>query len=187
MTSETLISKSLEDFELKPIHRILLTTDGSITTIIEAYTGNRVDVITRDQRIIKAGRYASLLRIDEEDDINFRVVSLISGNRVYAEAVSLTPLKRLEPGFRDDLTRADIPIGRILRKHKIEARRDINWIVVCRFREIWVMNIPDFVKEFSRNIDLGSDEIVLARSYNIIRRGEVLMNITEFFRADMFE
>ena len=36
-----------------------------------------------------------------------------------------TPVDRLAPEFRDDLMKADIPIGRIIERHHIEARREI--------------------------------------------------------------
>ncbi|MEM3179624.1 MAG: chorismate pyruvate-lyase family protein, partial [Archaeoglobaceae archaeon] len=100
---------------MNAIHRILLTTDGSITTIIEALTQKSVKVETVLQKIVKANEeIAKKLDISEGEDVNYRVVYLKVGDEIYAKAISYAALKRLENSFKDDLMRADIPIGKIL-------------------------------------------------------------------------
>lgn len=160
---------------MNPIHRILLTTDGSITAIIEAYAQKRVEVETVEQRIISANpEIAQRLKISEGEEVNYRVVYLKANGEIYAKAVSYTPIKRLEDNFKDDLMRADVPIGKILKKHNIEARREINWgkVVVDE----------GLAKEFGLKKPL-----ILIRNYNIIHKGEILINITEFFPMERFE
>lgn len=160
---------------MNPIHRILLTTDGSITAIIEAYTQKSVEVETVVQKVIPADpEIAQLLGISEGEEVNYRVVYLKSGGEIYAKAVSYTPLKRLENGFREDLMRADIPVGRILKKHGIEARREIKWGKVVADEEL--------AREFG-----VSAPLILVRNYNIIHGGEIMMNITEYFPMERFE
>ncbi|MCX8172488.1 MAG: chorismate pyruvate-lyase family protein, partial [Archaeoglobaceae archaeon] len=159
---------------MNPIHRILLTTDGSITAIIEAFTGKIVEIETVEQKIVPASyEIAKNLKIDEGEEVNYRVVYLKVDGIIYAKAVSFTPIKRLGGSFRDDLMRADIPIGKILKKHNIEARREINWGKV--------ITDPEIAKEF-RIIK----PFILVRNYNIIHRGEILINITEFFPMERF-
>lgn len=61
---------------LSPVHKILLTTDGSITRILEALSGEEAKVETEVQRIIKANKsIAKLLNINEGEDVNYRVVN----------------------------------------------------------------------------------------------------------------
>jgi chorismate-pyruvate lyase len=160
---------------LNPIHRILLNTDGSITGIIEAITGRKVEVETVEQRIIRADEeIARMLKIERGDEVNYRVVYLKVCGLIYVKAISFTPLKRLQDSFRDDLMRADIPIGKIMRKHSIEARREINWKKVIKAD-----------KKLAEELKMEKSE-VLVRNYNIIHKGEVLINITEFFPAERF-
>ena len=103
-----------------------MTTDGSITAIIEAITQREVKVQTVEQKIVRADEKTSkLLNVGVGEDINYRVVYLKVDGDVYAKAVSYTPIKRLDDNFKEDLLRADITIGRIMRKHGIEARREI--------------------------------------------------------------
>ncbi len=162
--------------KLKPIHRILLTTDGSITAIIEAVTEKKVEVETVEQKVIKAdSRVAKLLDVQEGSDVNYRVVYLKADGEVYAKAISFTPLCRLENSFKNDLMRADIPIGKIMRKHNIEARREIRWKKVIEADD-----------ELARELGVKVGSTVLVRNYDIIRHGKVLINITEYFPADKF-
>lgn len=150
---------------LDPIHKILLTTDGSITTILEAITGEKITVETVEQRIISADKeIAQQLHLQEGDQVNHRVVNLKAGNSIVAHAVSHTPLKRLEESFREDLMKADLPIGKIIKKHRLEVRREIKW-----------------GKMEKNELTIFDEERVLSRNYSIIHDGEILINITEYF------
>lgn len=152
---------------MNPILRILERTDGSVTTIIEALTGKKTEIKTIEQKIIKADQHsARVLEIPEGEEINYRVVEIVSAGRLFAKAVSITPLSRLDDRFREDLMRADIPIGKIIKKHKLEVRREILWSRIDRCE------------------DLGE---CLVRNYNIIHRGEILINITEMFPTEVYE
>ncbi len=65
-----------------------------------------------------------------------------------------------------DLTRADIPIGRILKKYAIESRREI-----------------DAVEVFESRV-FGEECTVLSRTYRIIHDKIALMWINEVFPTD---
>ena len=161
---------------MKPIHKILLHTDGSITKILEAITGKNVEVETVKQEIIKADKeIAEILKIDEDEDVNYRIVNLKVNDDVLVHAVSYTPLIRLEKDFKDDLMKADIPIGKIMKKYKIEARREINWTKTEK------------ADEMAEIFGIEKDDLLLIRNYNIIHKGETLINITEYFPAKKFE
>ena len=84
----------------------------------------------------------------------------------YVFARSLAPIDLIPRGMKADLIRADIPIGRILRKHKLETRRDILNIGMKKGEGIF-NNVP-----------------VLSREYYIIHGGRVLMWINEQFPVD---
>ncbi|WP_456469294.1 chorismate pyruvate-lyase family protein [Archaeoglobus sp.] len=162
---------------MNAIHRILMTTDGSVTAIIEAITQKEVYVETVEQRIVKADKdLAELLGIDERDEVNYRVVYLKADGEVYAKAISYTPLKRLDNSFKEDLMKADIPIGRIMKKHGIEARREIRWSKVIEAD-------PTIAEE----LGIPEGEKLIVRNYDVIRNREVMINITEYFPMKKFE
>ncbi len=146
--------------------RICAGTDGSVTQLLEVLTGKKVDVKTLEQSVIKATPdTAKLLDIEVGEEVNSRLVTLNAGGTIYVLAKSLAPLKRMPQPVRDDLMKADIPIGRILREHKLETRRDIlDMKIVQR--------------------DFFGDVPVLSRGYRIIYENKVLMWINECFPVD---
>ena len=146
--------------------RICAGTDGSVTLLLELLTGKTVKVVTLEQKIIKATTdVAGLLEIEAGDDVNSRLVTLSAGGTTYVLAKSLAAVKRMPPAVSSDLMRADIPIGRILREHKLETRRDI-------------LKMEIVGRKFFGDIP------VLSREYNIIYNNRILMWINECFPVD---
>ena len=152
-------------------------TDGSVTTLLEVITGKPVIVSTLIQQIVKADlERASALDVEEGDNINYRVVVLRNKRDprplIYAE--SYTPIARLQKEFRRDLMKADVPIGRIMKKLKIESRREIRHVQTTHSQELSeLFNVPSHVP-------------MLSRTYNIICHGQVLIRITETFPSTSF-
>jgi chorismate-pyruvate lyase len=146
--------------------RICAGTDGSVTLLLELLTGKTVEVKTLEQILVKATPdMARLLEIEAGDEVNSRIVTLNAKGTVYVLAKSLAPLKRMPEAVRNDLMRADIPIGRILREHKLETRRDILRIEIIQ--SAFFEHIP-----------------VLSREYMIIHNEKILMWINECFPVD---
>ena len=161
------IGHSLNEIEkqvgrLSPMQKFLLGTDGSVTQILEAITGKQVVIETRVQKIIAADPVtAERLGIDQGDPVNYRVVEIkTEGGEVLIYAISHTPVTRLSPEFRDDLMKADIPIGRIIQNHRIEARREI--------LDAWVSPATE---DTAGIFSLCSHEPLLSRQYRIIHHG----------------
>ena len=146
--------------------RICAGTDGSVTLLLELLTGKAVNVKTLEQCVVKATlEIAKLLDIDEGDEVNSRLVTLSADGVVYVLAKSLSAIKRMPQEVRSDLMRADIPIGKILREHKLETRRDI--LKMEMLRSGFFGDVP-----------------VLSREYRIIYKGKALMWINECFPVD---
>ena len=161
------IIESLCKLDLPTCLRICAGTDGSVTHLLELMTGQVVRVKTRQQQVTEAGdEIAELLDISAGDAVNERIVLLCAGDVVYVYAWSLVPIKRMPVGMEDDLTRADIPIGRILKEYAIESRREIDEIEVFESRVF------------------GEECMVLSRKYRIIHDNMALMWINEMFPID---
>ena len=153
--------------------KILMTTDGSITAILDVLYG-KIDLKTLEQHFEEATEEsAELVNVDVGDEVNYREIVMHKDNHPLIYAVSYIPLKRLTKEIKEDLVRADIPIGRILKKYNIESRREINLIQVEK--------ASDKLKEL-----YSTEEDFLARDYTIIKDGEILMWIKEFFPVNYF-
>lgn len=177
------IAHSLNEIEtqvgrLSPMQKFLLGTDGSVTQILEAITGKQVVIQTRVQKIIPADpATAERLGIGQGEPVNYRIVEIktLAGGEVLIYAVSHTPIGRLSTGFRDDLMKADIPIGRIIQNHRIEARR-----------EILEAKVSPATDEAGRIFSIGKHEPLLSRQYRIIHDGRPLIFIEEQFPYNRF-
>ncbi len=164
---------------LSPVQKMLLGTDGSVTSLLEVVTGSPVEIETLVQKVVPADEsVAKDLALEPGDDVNYRIVKLKSSGtgETLIYAVSHTPIKRLEPWFKDDLTRADIPIGAILKKHSIESRRDI---IDAGF------SLAD--RDLGLVFKIFPKEILLSRKYKIFRHGEPLISINETFPYNHFQ
>jgi len=178
MKMDQKIFEGIQDIEhelgnLSSAQKILLATDGSVTTILDVLKGH-VHIRTLVQEFREADdEAASLLDIDVGDTINYRVV-VIEGKEPLIYAISMIPVDRLNNDFKEDLIQADIPIGRILRKHNIESRREITSVSVEEAA-------PEMVEIFQTNSPL------LRRTYNIIHKNQVLVWLMETFPHTLFE
>ena len=156
---------------ISPVQKFLLGTDGSVTQLLESITGKKVVIRTLVQQVVPADRAAAdNLSIAEGDPVNFRIVEIRTeeSGEVLIYAISHTPVNRLSPEFRDDLMKADIPIGRIISQHHIEARR-----------EILTARVTPATEEMGRVFAICRNEPVLSRQYQIIHAGKPLIFIEE--------
>lgn len=159
---------------LSSAQKILLATDGSVTTILDVLKGH-INVKTLVQEFKKADEVqAQGLGINKGDTINYRTVVMShKPEEPLIHAVSLTPVDKLTNSFKEDLLKADIPIGRILRKYNIESRREV---INIGFEE------PD---EELKEI-FNTNSTMLTRVYNIIYKDEILIQIKETFPYSLF-
>ncbi|OEC84451.1 MULTISPECIES: chorismate lyase [Methanobacterium] len=159
---------------LSSAQKILLATDGSVTTILDVLKGH-INVETLVQEFKEADDAQSQdLGINKGDTINYRTVVMShKPEEPLIHAISLTPVDKLTNNFKEDLLKADIPIGRILRKYNIESRREVTHI---GFED------PD---EELKSI-FNTDSTMLTRVYNIIYKDEILIQIKETFPYSLF-
>jgi len=154
MNSLELLRKLEEEKELTFLEKILALTNGSVTQILEIYLGEPVKLCTLSQEVKDAGVLALDLELSEADEVNFREVEIADQKgKALIKARSWIPLKRLEEGFKEDLMKADVPIGKLLIKHKIEVRREL------------------------LEASIVADKV--QRIYNILHKGEILMRVEE--------
>ena len=153
--------------------KILMTTDGSITAILDVLYG-KITLSTLDQHFEDADKdHAKLVNVDEGEEINYREVIMHRDGKPLIYVISHIPLSRCTKDVCADLIRADIPIGRILKNYHIESRREI--------KNIWIEKPNETLKEL-----FGTDEDMLARDYVIINQDRILMWIKEVFPISYF-
>ncbi len=159
--------EKLKSFDIPTCLRVCAGTDGSVTFLLEIMTKHPTAVVTECQHIIPADEHmADIFGVDVGADINERVVTLTAGDVPYVHARSLSAIEKMPEGVRCDMMKADIPIGRILRDHDIETRRDFENIEILEESPLF-----------------GANKL-LSRSYRIVHHNGVLMCINEKFPVD---
>ncbi|MHC1627098.1 MAG: beta-ribofuranosylaminobenzene 5'-phosphate synthase [Methanoculleaceae archaeon] len=163
---------------LSSTQKAILGTDGSVTLMLEALTGHPVAITTLRQEVVDAGpEEAARLDLPPGAKVNHREVLLVDSDtgEPLIHAVSHTPIDRLTDDARDDMMRADIPIGKIMKRHHIEARREV--------MDAWVSPADETTAGL---FGICRHEPVLSRTYRIIHQGAPLMEITESFPYHRF-
>lgn len=161
--------------------KLILTSTGSVTKALEILSERPIHIKTIFQQIGNLDKDQAellrLLKIHEGDPCNFREVWLTDGSKNYVFSISLTPVMHLKPEFKDDLIRADIPIGKLIEIHHIECRREIFNISTIAYRKLKSLGI--FWD------DLEESSLIPYRTYNIISEGKIIMCILEFFHPSI--
>ena len=160
-------------YRLLPIHRVLLGHDGSMTHLLELISRCEVVLRTIKQSVVPCPwEVADLLVVDVGEPVNERDIIIVrsSDGSPLLYARSYTPLSRLKPAFKADLMKADIPIGKIMQRHRIEARREI-------------LDVGYLSSDRRLEERLACPGPYLWRTYNIITHGKPLITVKEYFSA----
>jgi chorismate-pyruvate lyase len=157
--------------DLDPFARVLATTDGTVTEILEAWAGDHVSVGWVSQRRADLDRPVDALGAGPGTTVLRRDVLLIGTRtgRALLYAESLIAIDRLPTVVRDGLIAGTRPIGRLLRESRLETFREIR----CLRRE------P--AGQVARDFDARPDDPFVMRSYTIVAGGLPLMLIAEKF------
>lgn len=167
----------LADPSLSPLQRILLSTDGTIVQLLEAWF---------DDPIVLAGHHQSISGVDGTDrDLQptgdervLRRRVLLQGRRTgrnYIYADTAIVLDRLPSALRDDLLTTSEPIGRLLHVHRVETLREV--------LRTGRRPAASLAGEFG--IDSADD--LLYRVYRVVAKGKPVMQIAEHFPLSPLE
>jgi chorismate-pyruvate lyase len=156
------------------LQRVLLTTDGTLTKILEAYLLEEIQIVKLSERSILA-KDAPLLELEPGDQVVEREI-LLQGkvsrkNFLYARSRLAT--NRLDEGFRDDLN-SEIPLGKLMLAHRMET-----------FKEIVALS-KESAGEFAAFFQISDRDHLLSRTYRLFHRHKPVMIITEKFPERYF-
>lgn len=113
-TAEGFLAET-DPHEVSPILRILLTSDGSMTTLLEALRGGRIDldVVRQGEEPIDDDT-ARRLGVRAHDPAITRHVWLTHDGRRLVYAFSILPTASLSPSLAEGIRRGVEPLGRLL-------------------------------------------------------------------------
>lgn len=161
---------------LSRFQRILVGTDGTVTHILEAYTGEPIEVVKLRQGNGACGPSAAWLELEPDAPVLRRRVVLRGRQSqqrlLYAEAVVVPD--RVAGPVLDGLLGTDKPIGTLLAENRTET-----------FREILVVD-EEPAGECAVHLGVDPDTPMIFRTYRIVAQGRPIMLITEKFPTAFF-
>ena len=167
MTPERAIAA---DTGLSLLQKALLITDGTVTQLLEIFTGETMRVEKLEHRMLTGG--PEILAADPAEPVLSRVILLRGDRRAYLYAHSWLVPARMPVGMQDAMRQTDTPVGHLWKTSKLET-----------FREI-----VDFRRELEPGISrlLGIDGPLLSRAYLVHTGGRPMGLIAEKFPAVLF-
>ncbi len=173
----SLTHSHIDPCNLSPFQRILLTTDGTLTDILEAYLFESIQVVKLSEELVRTTENILPLELKNESEVIERKILLqgkISRNNfIYAESV-IVP-ERLEERFKNRLLNSQIPIGRLWLEHRMET-----------FKEI-VDSGKERANKLSCYFNIKAEENILFRTYRLFNNHVPIMLITEKFPESYFQ
>lgn len=161
---------------MTPFQRILLGTDGTVTTLLEAFADEPIEAVKLSHAFGMSTGDDTVLDIPLDTRVLRRRVVLRGGrthrNLLYAEAVVVAD--RAAPDLLDALFHTDAPIGRLLAEQRTETFREV----------LLVDREPAGACALHFGIDPRAE--VVFRTYRIVSDGRPLMLITEKFPLERF-
>jgi chorismate-pyruvate lyase len=152
----------VDDDSLSEFQKILLTTDGTVTQLLEIHTREKMRMQKLEHAVVKGG--PERLGVSATEPVVSRRILLRGATRAWMYAHSWLVLSRLPPGMQEALLQTDIPIGQLWRAARLETYREI----------------VDFRREDDPAIAalFGVAAPLLSRSY-LIRTGGAVMGLIE--------
>lgn len=173
---DSLKRSHIEPSTLSPFQRILLTTDGTLTEMLEAYLLEHIQIIKLSEGIVSNTKDILPLDLRIGGEVIERKI-LLQGkisrrNFIYAESILV--YDRLEPRFQEELLKSKIPMGKLWLEHKLEI-----------FKEI-----IDSSKESADNLadyfQIAKEDKMLSRTYRVFSNRQPIIMITEKFPESYF-
>ena len=158
------------------VPRILLTTDGTLTHILEAYADEPVHLVKLAHDLVPGGSAREGLELDDGERALRRIILLkgtVSGT-TFVHAHSVVMLDRLPSAVGDGLLGTDLPIGKLLFSCRAETLRQI--LAMGEERDA----------DVAAHFGVPADEPLVARTYQIVLDRRPVARITEKFPKAAF-
>ena len=174
---ESLTRNHIAPSALSTFQRILLTTDGTVTDILESYLFEQIRVIKLSEKLVLLDRELPLIGLKEGTEVIVRKV-LLQGkisrkNAIYAESIVVP--ENMEEKFRKALLETKVPIGKIWFEQKVET-----------FKEI-LDSKKELAGDLADYFGIEPSDEMLSRTYRVVTNGKPVMTITEKFPESYFK
>lgn len=173
---ESLCQSTVDPQLLSSFQRILLTTDGTVTEILEAHLWEAIQIVKLYQECMETDASVPYLDIGPHAPVLIRKVilrgKLSDRNYIYAE--SIVVLDRLDDRLRHGLMETQKPVGQLMVEARLETFREI---LSCCYEP---------AEEIGQHFGAGADARLISRTYRVFADRQPFMLITEKFPETAF-
>jgi chorismate-pyruvate lyase len=164
-------------FGLDPAHRLLLTSDGTLTTMLETVHLERITLVPVAQHVRRTEQRVESLILQPGELLLTRQVLLKGGTtrKTYVYAESLIVLSRLNEQIWHALLTSNTPIGRLWKENRIET-----------FKELLDFGIHPAGKQ-AVHFEFSPETPLMMRSSRVSSGGKPIALITEHLRYESVE
>jgi chorismate-pyruvate lyase len=173
---ESLCQSAVDPQLLSSFQRILLTTDGTVTEILEAHLWEAIRIVKLHQECLETDASVPYLDIGPHAPVLIRKIILRGkpSDRNYIYAESIVALDRLDDRLRHGLIETQKPVGQLMLEARLETFREILSCCLEPAEEIGV------------HFGIGSDATLISRTYRVFANKQPFMLITEKFPETAF-
>lgn len=173
---ESLAQSHIDPAKLGILQRIILTTDGTLTEILEAFLYEKIKLVKLSEGTVSIVKKQPALDLAVGHEVIERRV-LLQGkishrNWIYAESV-IVP-ERLDERYRERLLKSQESIGRLWLEHRVETYKEI------------IDSAREPAGAIAQHFPMEPDEYLLSRTYRVFSGGHPIMTITEKFPEKFF-
>jgi len=173
---ESLCQSTVDPQRLSSFQRILLTTDGTVTDILEAHVWEAIQIVKLYQECMETDASVPYLDVGPRAPVLIRKVILRGksshSNYIYAE--SIVVLDRLDDRIRHGLTETQKPVGQLMLEARLETFREI---LSCCYEP---------AEEIGEHFDVAPAAKLISRTYRVFTDRQPFMLITEKFPETAF-
>lgn len=161
---------------LSTFQRILLTTNGTVTDMLEAYLFEQIQLVKLAENLITIEENLTSLPVKENDRVIKREVLLRGkiSRRNFIYANTYVFVENLDERFKSELLNSKTPIGKLWFEQKVE-----------NFKEI-IDSGKEPAQELSNYFGIEPEDNLLFRTYYVYSQGKPTMMITEKFPESYF-
>jgi chorismate-pyruvate lyase len=175
--NQSLSRNHINPSELSTLQRIILTTDGTLTEILEAYLFEKIWIVKLSEEVVSTTQDIPPLVVKRGTEVIERKV-LLQGkisrkNFIYAESILVT--ERLDEKFKNELLHSKTSLGRLWLEHKLET-----------FKEI-IDTAEETADKLLAYFPLQPEDKIFSRTYRVFSQRQPIMTITEKFPASYFQ
>lgn len=166
----------VDPFSLSVFQRILLTTNGTVTDLLEAYLFEPIQLVKISEKLIDTEHSFPTIQIEKGEPTIERSI-LLRGksshqNFIYAHTVVF--VNNLDERFKQELLNTNTPIGKLWIEQRVE-----------NFKEITDSG-KEPAQELANYFCIEADENLLFRTYVVYSQTKPTMIITEKFPESYF-